>query len=145
MLDLAARFVGYKSVGHAYRQHLLDLALTVFLLSFPSCLQESSEQVQKGVPIVKGASRKAKSCHRLVLQQYLRIPVGTMVWCPQKPHVERAVWSSQNLAKLAQVDKAWIPTDSEHLQLAEDGFDPSTSGLWAQHASAAPLCSLFPN
>ena len=25
--------------------------------------------------------------------------------------------------------------------LAEDGFDPSTSGLWAQHASAAPLCS----
>ena len=23
--------------------------------------------------------------------------------------------------------------------LAEDGFDPSTSGLWAQHASAAPL------
>ena len=24
--------------------------------------------------------------------------------------------------------------------LAEDGFDPSTSGLWAQHASAAPLC-----
>ena len=26
--------------------------------------------------------------------------------------------------------------------LAEDGFDPSTSGLWAQHASAAPLCYL---
>ena len=25
-------------------------------------------------------------------------------------------------------------------KLAEDGFDPSTSGLWAQHASAAPLC-----
>ena len=24
--------------------------------------------------------------------------------------------------------------------LAEDGFDPSTSGLWAQRASAAPLC-----
>lgn len=28
----------------------------------------------------------------------------------------------------------------EHI--AEDGFDPSTSGLWAQHASAAPLCCL---
>ena len=28
--------------------------------------------------------------------------------------------------------------------LAEDGFDPSTSGLWAQHASAAPLCCRFP-
>ena len=26
--------------------------------------------------------------------------------------------------------------------IAEDGFDPSTSGLWAQHASAAPLCYL---
>ena len=25
--------------------------------------------------------------------------------------------------------------------LAEYGFDPLTSGLWAQHASAAPLCS----
>uniref|UniRef100_A0A8D1T4Q4 Uncharacterized protein n=1 Tax=Sus scrofa TaxID=9823 RepID=A0A8D1T4Q4_PIG len=24
--------------------------------------------------------------------------------------------------------------------ISEDGFDPSTSGLWAQHASAAPLC-----
>ncbi len=26
--------------------------------------------------------------------------------------------------------------------LAERGFDPRTSGLWAQHASAAPLCSI---
>ena len=26
--------------------------------------------------------------------------------------------------------------------LAEDGFDPSTSGLWAQHAPTAPLCWL---
>ena len=26
--------------------------------------------------------------------------------------------------------------------LAEDGFDPSTSGLWAQHAPTAPLCLL---
>jgi hypothetical protein len=25
--------------------------------------------------------------------------------------------------------------------LAERGFDPRTSGLWAQHASTAPLCS----
>src|SRR4029434_12361 len=29
-------------------------------------------------------------------------------------------------------------------RLAEDGFDPSTSGLWAQHASAAPLCFISP-
>ena len=27
--------------------------------------------------------------------------------------------------------------------LAERGFDPRTSGLWAQHASTAPLCSYF--
>ena len=26
-------------------------------------------------------------------------------------------------------------------QVAADGFDPSTSGLWAQHASTAPRCS----
>ena len=26
--------------------------------------------------------------------------------------------------------------------LAERGFDPRTSGLWAQHASTAPLCSV---
>ena len=26
--------------------------------------------------------------------------------------------------------------------LAERGFDPRTSGLWAQHASTAPLCYL---
>ena len=25
--------------------------------------------------------------------------------------------------------------------VAERGFDPRTSGLWAQHASTAPLCS----
>ena len=24
--------------------------------------------------------------------------------------------------------------------IAEVGFDPTTSGLWAQHASTAPLC-----
>ena len=26
------------------------------------------------------------------------------------------------------------------LFIAESGFDPPTSGLWAQHASSAPLC-----
>ena len=24
--------------------------------------------------------------------------------------------------------------------IAENGFDPGTSGLWVQHASSAPLC-----
>ncbi len=40
------------------------------------------------------------------------------------------------------------PTQTKHLNivlagtkdLAERGFDPRTSGLWAQHASTAPLC-----
>ena len=27
--------------------------------------------------------------------------------------------------------------------IAERGFDPRTSGLWAQHASTAPLCLLY--
>ncbi len=29
------------------------------------------------------------------------------------------------------------------VRLAERGFDPRTSGLWAQHASTAPLCYFF--
>ena len=28
----------------------------------------------------------------------------------------------------------------KYLFLAESGFDPPTSGLWAQHASSAALC-----
>ena len=28
----------------------------------------------------------------------------------------------------------------ENVYVAEGGFDPPTSGLWAQHASSAPLC-----
>ena len=32
----------------------------------------------------------------------------------------------------------WLTTTKT---LAERGFDPRTSGLWAQHASTAPLCS----
>ena len=28
----------------------------------------------------------------------------------------------------------------EKVYVAEGGFDPPTSGLWAQHASSAPLC-----
>ena len=37
---------------------------------------------------------------------------------------------------------SWV-TDSEKKCLAERGFDPRTSGLWAQHASTAPLCSTW--
>ena len=29
---------------------------------------------------------------------------------------------------------------TEKIVLAERGFDPRTSGLWAQHATTAPLC-----
>ena len=31
-------------------------------------------------------------------------------------------------------------TWAQNLYVAEGGFDPPTSGLWAQHASSAPLC-----
>ena len=31
-------------------------------------------------------------------------------------------------------------TETHDDDLAERGFDPRTSGLWAQHASTAPLC-----
>ena len=34
-----------------------------------------------------------------------------------------------------------MSSDSNKMLLAERGFDPRTSGLWAQHASTAPLCS----
>ena len=30
----------------------------------------------------------------------------------------------------------------EYLILGESGFDPPTSGLWAQHASSARLCRM---
>ena len=33
------------------------------------------------------------------------------------------------------------PTSNWKSYIAERGFDPRTSGLWAQHASTAPLCS----
>ena len=37
---------------------------------------------------------------------------------------------------------AWgnINIFQNQLFIAESGFDPPTSGLWAQHASSAPLC-----
>ena len=40
------------------------------------------------------------------------------------------------------IQLAWgnINILQNHLFLAESGFDPPTSGLWAQHASSAPLC-----
>ena len=31
-------------------------------------------------------------------------------------------------------------TRNKVVYVAEGGFDPPTSGLWAQHASSAPLC-----
>ena len=33
-----------------------------------------------------------------------------------------------------------FPLWVENVYVAEGGFDPPTSGLWAQHASSAPLC-----
>ena len=33
-----------------------------------------------------------------------------------------------------------VPDSVNKKRIAESGFDPPTSGLWAQHASPAPLC-----
>ncbi len=57
--------------------------------------------------------------------------------------VVMAAYLSENVGVSmdGQDGDAWNPMGSQHLLLAEDGFSPSTSGLWAQHASAAPLCS----
>lgn len=43
--------------------------------------------------------------------------------------------SERNCANLATEGKS-------RGRIAEDGFDPPTSGLWARHASAASLCFL---
>src|SRR4029434_9873016 len=40
--------------------------------------------------------------------------------------------------------KQFIEFSAVWVCLAEDGFDPSTSGLWAQHFSAAPHCFFSP-
>lgn len=60
--------------------------------------------------------------------------------------VKKLVAKGANLSEIMAMDwmnMAWSLAAGQHFSVAEDGFDPSTSGLWAQHASAAPLCSQF--
>ena len=53
-----------------------------------------------------------------------------------------------NILEFAQVRSAFSPDFGGKygifwlikMKIAERGFDPRTSGLWAQHASTAPLC-----
>ena len=40
------------------------------------------------------------------------------------------------------IGKSNLNEQDEKSQLAERSFDLRTSGLWAQHASTAPLCCL---
>ena len=40
------------------------------------------------------------------------------------------------------IGKSKLNEQDEKSQLAERSFDLRTSGLWAQHASTAPLCCL---
>ena len=44
------------------------------------------------------------------------------------------------MPKIIFSNKIWYVGNDK--ALAERGFDPRTSGLWAQHASTAPLCNL---
>lgn len=58
------------------------------------------------------------------------------------------IWASVPLSSVQNPKSSFIidlwqiviSKDCKREEIAEDGFDPSTSGLWAQHASAAPLC-----
>ena len=46
-----------------------------------------------------------------------------------------------NLRMKYIIEETW--RKFKKLYVAESGFDPPTSGLWAQHASSAPLCWKF--
>lgn len=50
-----------------------------------------------------------------------------------------AVFKAKNLSSTLKKN---IQSSYQQQQrhIAEDGFDPSSSGLWAQHACTAPLC-----
>ena len=48
--------------------------------------------------------------------------------------------SSENHANFWLDGEKTFLTLIGQVYIAEEGFDPPTSGLWAQHASAAPLC-----
>ena len=56
--------------------------------------------------------------------------------------LKRSLMADDSMSGRAEVHLAKYDCDVIEIQIAEDGFDPSTSGLWAQHASAAPLCCL---
>ena len=61
-----------------------------------------------------------------------------------KNQCKSVVWDCRNRrTKIAQrvLLKQIFRKKIEKKILAERGFDPRTSGLWAQHASTAPLCS----
>ena len=51
------------------------------------------------------------------------------------------VWSGRSGRGKGGKTGSWAKRKKK--TLAERGFDPRTSGLWAQHASAAPLCSVL--
>ena len=63
---------------------------------------------------------------------------------------ERTWWLKKNVCQKILNNQKKVYTKSlrklkkkkRKKKVAEDGFDPSTSGLWAQHAPTAPLCCL---
>ena len=57
-------------------------------------------------------------------------PVGLVVWFSLR--VREVPGSTPGQALFVFMNK--------NMYIAEGGFDPPTSGLWAQHASSAPLC-----
>ena len=53
----------------------------------------------------------------------------------------RVNWIGHRFKKKQKTKKS----EKKGKKIAEQGFDPWTSGLWAQHASAAPLCCVCLN
>ena len=50
---------------------------------------------------------------------------------------KKALWNRYSPKKSKQQN---TKQNKNEMYVAERGFDPRTSGLWAQHASTAPLC-----
>ena len=55
-------------------------------------------------------------------------------------HIERRCHKNTSYDLCTNTINTFSHLSGKKKLLAERGFDPRTSGLWAQHASTAPLC-----
>ena len=107
------------------------------------CMDQKKNDEARGLHGTGGQARKTSLCHKMCCwwlferkpkQNYKRNLLGI-------PKIT-------NILEFAQVRSAFSPDFGGKyrifllikIKIAERGFDPRTSGLWAQHASTAPLC-----